>query len=168
MKLFISFFLSVLLFTTPALAGPACYSPAELEAEQLLRLHSELMVITVTCRTGSQGEDLVSAYTTFTKFNIKKLHDAEQTMIRYYEAHGAGNGIEHLDKLRTKLGNEYGQKSANMSAPLFCKEYRDKVLVYCHILPNQLSDEVQRMCTAERSYVPPCDAPGSVVAKKSQ
>jgi len=157
----------ILAFATPALADKACYSPAELEAEQLLRLHSELMVITVTCHTGSQGEDLVSAYTTFTKFNIKKLHDAEQTMMRYYEAHGDSNGTEQLDKLRTKLGNEYGQKIADISAPMYCKEYRDKVLTYCHILPNQLGDEVQRMCVAERSYVPPC-APPSTVAKKQQ
>src|ERR1700761_9477465 len=98
-----------ILIASPALAAKACYTPTELHAEQLLRLHSELMVITVTCKQGSNGENLVPAYTGFTKNNIVELHHAEQVMINNYKDHGYRDGTEQLDKLRTKLGNEYGQ-----------------------------------------------------------
>jgi hypothetical protein len=155
-----------LLAAIPALAAPACYSPAELQAEHLLRLHSELMVITVTCRQGSQGEDLVPAYTGFTKRNIGVLHDAEQTMIRYYGVHG-GKGVQKLDTLRTKLGNEYGQKIAAMSAPAFCRAYRDRVMSFYRASSGEVQNEVLRMQAVEKSYVQPC-LPATRIAKKAR
>ena len=150
----------------PAFAAGACYTPAQQQAEQLLRLHSELMVITVTCRTGSNGEPLPAAYGDFTKKNINVLHDAEQTMIAYYKANTKGNPQDHLDRLRTILGNEFGQKDADMSAPAFCGMYRDRVLQFDGASPADVQNEVQRMEIAERSYVKPCNMPGTVVAKK--
>jgi hypothetical protein len=153
-------------FSVPAFAAPACYSPAQAQAEQLLRLHSELMVITVTCRQGSGGQDLPSAYGDFTKKNIGVLHDAEQTMISYYKANAKGNALDHLDRLRTILGNEFGQKAADMSAPAFCASYRDKVLQFDQASPADVQNEVQHMEIVERSYVKPCSTAGTVVAKK--
>ena len=111
----------------PAFAGNACYTPAQLQAEQLLRLHSELMVITVTCRTDSNGHDLGAIYGDFTKKHIRVLHDAEQTMIGYYKNTGTGKPLDRLDRLRTVLANEYGQKAADMSGSEFCAKYRDRV-----------------------------------------
>lgn len=152
-------FLSVyaLLVAAPALAAPACYSPAELEAEQLLRLHSELMVITVTCRVGSGGESLTTAYTGFTNRNISALHQAERAMVNYYDEHG-GQGQDRLDKLRTKLANEYGQKIADMSAQPFCDAYRDKVLTFNAAASADVQAEVTRMEAVERSYAAPCES----------
>ncbi len=154
------------LFSFPALAAPACYSPAEAEAEQLLRLHSELMVITVTCKTGSQGQDLVRAYTGFTRARITELHDAEQTMARYYRAHGGGNGVAQLDTLRTKLGNEFGQRIADESAPVWCGAYRDKVLLFRAASAGQVREEVRRMMEADKTYVRACSQDGTRVAGK--
>ena len=45
------------------------------------------------------------------------LHDAEQTLIQHYKAIYGGKGIDRLDKLRTRLANEYGQMIADVSAP---------------------------------------------------
>jgi hypothetical protein len=150
----------------PAFAAPTCYSPTELPAEHLLRLHSELMVITVTCRQGSQGEDLVAAYTGFTNRNIIVLHNAEQTMIRFYGGPG-GKGVQKLDTLRTKLGNEYGQKIADMSAPAFCGAYRDRVVSFYRATSGDVQNEVLRMQTIEKSYVQPC-LPATRVAGQSR
>jgi hypothetical protein len=151
-----------------AFAGEQCYSPTELQAEQLLRLHSELMVIVVTCHQGSRGENLVPAYTGFTQENLRALHDAEQTMMHYYKTVHGGNGVAQLDKLRTKLGNEYGQKIADISAPVFCSRYRDKVLTFKSCGPAQLQDEVQRMVKTEKSYVHTCVGPSTRIAKRAQ
>ncbi len=148
--------LALVIFSFPAFAAKVCYTPDQAQAEQLLRLHSELMVITVTCRTGSKGEDLPSAYGNFTKKHIDVLHNAEQTMIAYYKANEKGNALDHLDKLRTLLGNEYGQKAADMTAPVFCEQYRDKVLHFDAASGAEVQNEAQHMQIVERSYAKPC------------
>ena len=137
-------------------ARQVCYSPAELQAEQLLRLHSELMVITVTCRQGSQGQDLVPAYTNFTRRYLAQLRDAEQTMMHFYKAHYSGDCVKRVDTLRTKLANEIGQQAANLSAPTFCAERRDKVVAFSNDDSLALNNEVKYMCAATKSYVPVC------------
>jgi hypothetical protein len=158
MRLAVLLTLIAVLLSMSTQAADQCYSVNELKAEQLLRLHSELMVITVTCHQGSRGENLVPAYTGFTKENIKQLHQAEKVMMHYYAAIYGGNGVAQLDKLRTKLGNEYGQKIADISAPLYCSQYRDKVLQFNSCTPGQLDDEVEHMVSSERSYGHPCVA----------
>jgi hypothetical protein len=157
------FFLLVMLITPPAQAGARCYSPAEVQAEKLLRLHSELMVITVTCKMGSTGQDLVGAYTGFTKNNINDLHDAEQTMIAYYKKAYGGKGVEKLDRLRTLLANEYGQEIANLSAPVFCGKKRDKVLALYKADSGLMYGEA--MAISARSYDPPCGSLKDVASK---
>lgn len=152
-------------FAAPAFAGNACYTPEQVKAEQLLRLHSELMVITVTCRQGSAGQDLPVAYGAFTQKNIHALRDAEQTMIAYYKANGKGDALGQLDTLRTRLGNEFGQKSADMTAPNYCDIYRDKVLQFTAASASDVDDQVQRMEVSERSYAQTCGTSKTVVAK---
>ena len=129
-----------------------------MRAEQLLRLHSELMVITTMCRQGGKGENLASAYGDFTKKNIGVLHDAEQTMITYYQNKGNPNPVDGLDRLRTKLGNEFGQKAAMMSAPAFCAAYRDKVLQFDAAAPLTIEKEIQNMEISTHAYVKACHA----------
>lgn len=159
MKRFLIVFLLGLLVGAPAFAADIqCYSPAELQAEQLLRLHSQLMVITLTCKQSSWGQDLVPAYTGFTKRNIEALRNAEQTMIRYYYTHYGDQATAHLDQLRTRLGNEYGQEIADETAPLFCRAYRDKVIFLSAVTPAELQTRVQAMTVSEKSYERLCPA----------
>ncbi len=115
------------ILTSPAYAGKACYSAKEVTAEKVLRLHSELMVITVTCKQGSTGRDLVRAYSQLTKTHIKPIKRSEQILAAFYAKNKGGSGIAHLDKLRTKLANTYGQIVAEESAAAFCARRRDIV-----------------------------------------
>jgi hypothetical protein len=159
-----------------AFAADACYSRAELEAEQLLRLHSELMVITVACRQSSQGANLVPAYTGFTQNNIGILHKAEQTMINFYHKLSGHDGTPQLDTLRTKLGNEFGQQMANMSAQAFCLQNRDKVIDLYSASAEQVQGQVEQMAAATPSYGHLCrhaesgaqDKGQTVIAKANQ
>jgi hypothetical protein len=148
--------LCLALLATPAFAAKTCYSPVELQAEQILRLHSELMVITVTCHQGSDGRDLVPAYTGFTKNNIQMLHNAEQTMTAFYKKSYKGDPVARLDRLRTLLANEYGKKIADMSAPAFCAQSRDKVTALYGYEPSAILEEVQKSNVDAQSYVPVC------------
>src|ERR1700744_2189836 len=110
-------FVVVIGVSVAAHAAGQCYSSNQMEAEQLLRLHSELMVVAIECRTSTQGDNLVNAYAGFTKDHINALHDAEHTLMTYYSSIYGGDGVEQVDKLRTNLGNEYGQQRADASAP---------------------------------------------------
>ena len=166
MKRYILFGAIMFMLSLPAYGAASCYQPAQLQAEQLLRLHSELMVITVTCRQGSNGEDLPAAYGDFTRKHIRVLHDAEQTMMDYYRASGRRDPTDSLDKLRTILGNEYGQKAADMTSPQFCAAYRDKVLRFDALSGADVENEAERMTISERSYSPSCHRGTTVAARK--
>ena len=148
-------------------AGPLCYTPVELEAEQLLRLHSELMVITVTCRQSSSGESLVPMYTHFTKANLTELHAAEQTLIKYYGGQDSSPPVDKLDQLRTRLGNEFGQRIADLSAPEFCRLYRDKVMAMSHETREYIQQEVITMAKSQPSDAPSCVDSSSRIAKSN-
>ena len=158
--------LATALIAAPSYAASTCYTPDQIRAEQLLRLHSELMVITAMCRQGSTGENLSTAYGDFTKKNITVLHNAEQTMIAYYKEKEKGDPQDKLDQLRTRLGNEYGQKAANQSAPAFCAAYRDEVLRFDAAAQLAVETEVRRLTLSQPTYEPPCPPEKTVVAKK--
>ncbi|MDE1901817.1 MAG: hypothetical protein KGI37_09270 [Alphaproteobacteria bacterium] len=167
MKILSALLVAALAFAaTPAFAARACYTPDQMRAEQLLRLHSELMVVAITCRQGSRGQDLPAAYVDFTKHNIGILHGAEQTMIGYYRTHDRGDPTSHLDRLRTLLGNEFGQESADMSAPAFCAAFRDDVVKYDAASRADIDNAVTHMEVADRSYEPLCGSKATEVAKR--
>lgn len=140
----------------PAQAANRCYSAEELRAERLLRLHSELMVITVTCKQATSGRDLGRAYTGFTSKNIRDLRAAEETMTGFYKASYGGKGVDRLDTLRTKLANEYGQQIADISAPTFCAQRRDKVVLMHDSPPSSLWDEAMTSYEGAKTYNPVC------------
>jgi len=140
----------IVLLPAPAFAARLCYLPAESNAEQVLRLHSELMVTAITCRAGSRGQDLVRAYTAFTHDNIDMLQNAEHTMIGYYKERFGGDGISHLDVLRTQLGNEAGQDVADDSAPLYCRQFRDRVVTLYYDNPAQVQKEVHKLAETRK------------------
>lgn len=117
----------MILASNTAQAADACYSDREATAEKILRLHSELMVITVTCRQGSTGRDLGRAYTKLTQQHIKPIKQAEKALMTFYAKKSGGSGQNQLDKLRTKLANQYGQVVARESATKFCQLRRDQV-----------------------------------------
>ena len=143
-----------------ATAAPHCYSPEQAAAEQMLRLHSELMVITVTCRQSSRGQDLVRAYTGFTNKHLSVIKQAETTLTDYYKQTYGGDGVSRLDKLRTQLGNEFGQQIAAQSAPQFCAQRRDKVVALANSPYSAINQELLRLA-ATRTYEQPCASRGT-------
>ncbi|MDD3370610.1 MAG: hypothetical protein PHE27_02165 [Alphaproteobacteria bacterium] len=150
----------------PAFAATACYSPKQVQAEQLLRLHSEMMVIAVTCRQASDGRSLSRAYTGFTRKNVQLIKSAEDTLVAYYKKQ-KGDPVDRLDKLRTKLANEYGQKVAEVSAPAFCAQNRDRVYAWAVAPTSDINKRVIKMGLTERTYDKPCKK-NMVLAKRKK
>ena len=140
----------------PAHAASRCYGPAEIDAERVLRLHSEMMVVTVTCKQASTGRDLVRAYTAFTRRHVNQIKEAETTMADYYASAYGGDGISRLDTLRTKLANEFGQLVADESAPAFCAQRRDMVVAMHDSPPSSLLEAGKLLYADSMSYAPTC------------
>ncbi len=87
----------------------ACYSAAEFEAEQGLRIHSELMVIGLTCLKMPGGTGLYSKYQSFTNKHQTLIAGYENTLIRHLRANGVAHPEKEFHTLRTGLANRISQ-----------------------------------------------------------
>jgi len=150
------FFFLILSILPTAAWGKGCYSPQEVAAENVLRLHSEMMVIAVTCRQSSYGHDLIAAHTRWTQRFIEDIKKAEAIMINYYKKTRGGDGIAQLDDLRTKLANEFGQKSADEKPPVFCAYRRDNVMALYNSPALSAWDTAMRLYEGAPTFDPIC------------
>ena len=127
----------------------ACYSARELEAEQGIRIHSELMVIGLTCIKMPDGQELYDKYQQFTEKNADLIAGYESDLISYYSSEGVTNPENKLNALRTSMANEISRKAIAMSTLSFCEKYgshidqalamdQDKVRRWAqHVWPDQ-------------------------------
>lgn len=148
------------LFAQPALAE-ACYTPDAAAAEAVVRIHSKLMVIALTCKYAPDGSNLTDAYVAFGKKNNVALRKAEADLITYYRQSGK-SGVAELDKLRTVLGNQYATEIATADPTEFCKTAGSAVQQATYWNPPQLQQAVaqqvsgsgMRVCqTHQQQYV---------------
>ena len=81
----------VLATSTSAWAKSACYSAAEYDAEQAVRLHTELMVIGLTCNSIEADRKLFAKYQQFTTKNRTSLLNWEKVLIGHFSQTGKSN-----------------------------------------------------------------------------
>lgn len=116
----------MLMFSTSVYAN--CYSSAEFEAEQGLRIHSELMVIALNCdRTKYARGNLQIQYRDFTRQHQDLIFGYEQTLKNYYKRSGAYNPEKQINDLRTELANKISNDAARMRPNVFCKVYGSRI-----------------------------------------
>ena len=116
-----------LLITTPAYAQQ-CYTPAEFEAEQGLRIHSELMVISLNCQhINHVNGNLYMQYKDFTRRHTGLISGYESTMKNFYSRTGSANPEKDINDLRTSLANKIANDAARMKPNVFCKAYGDRI-----------------------------------------
>ncbi|HYD18199.1 MAG TPA: hypothetical protein VEF76_06950 [Patescibacteria group bacterium] len=110
-------------------AGPrgSCYTQKEFEAEQGLRIHSELMVIGLTCLKMPQGAQGYLKYQSFTQKNKGLISGYEDDLIGYYRRTSSGNPEIKLHTLRTTLANQISQHAIQMSTVSFCKRFSPRI-----------------------------------------
>lgn len=113
------------LSVSPAQAAP-CYTAEEFEAEQGLRIHSELMVIGLTCQKAGGGAGLYNKYRKFTNKNQYLLGIYEDTMMGFFRKNG-GDPVKSLHDYRTGLGNDISQKAIRMNVGAFCRHYGGRI-----------------------------------------
>lgn len=133
MRLFPTALLSILIFTIfPAvsMAGSAgCYTMAEAEAEQAIRIHSELMVIGLNCQymRFSDGTNLYREYRSFTSEHEDLFSGYEEQLVRYFKRQGEDPEAS-INTLRTDFANKISHDVAKMKPDQFCNRYASRIL----------------------------------------
>ena len=125
MRLFL-FIAAFLVASQTAQAG--CYNMSEFEAEQGLRIHSELMVISLNChKTTHTNGNLYVQYKDFTRRHQALIGQYEQVLKNYYSRSGSSNAEADINDLRTRLANRISNDAARMKPNAFCKAYGGRI-----------------------------------------
>jgi hypothetical protein len=118
-----AFFLSIAVISS----AEACYSAREFEAEQGLRIHSELMVIGLTCMKMPEGRALYRKYQEFTANNAPLIAGYEADLLHYYSQDGVAGPEQKVHTLRTHLANEISRRAVSMSMLSFCQQFSPRI-----------------------------------------
>lgn len=116
----------VFVLSSPAYSA-GCYTAREVEAEQGLRIHSELMVISLTCMRMPDGASMYSKYQSFTRKNQALIASYEDDLIAYYRSAGYPNPEKQLHTLRTTIANQISEHAITMSTATFCRTYGPRI-----------------------------------------
>lgn len=122
-------FVISLAFSAQSFAASSCYTVPEAEAEQGIRIHSELMVIGLNCQHlyKANGKNLYSEYRSFTNENIKLFAAYETQLMDYFRRTGHPDPEGQLNSMRTVFANKIANDSARMRPDQFCKHYAGRI-----------------------------------------
>ena len=131
--LFIAFFLSQV---GQGLASSKCYTIDEAEAEQGIRIHSELMVIGLNCQHKSyvySNRNLYTQYREFTSKHVGLFAGYEEKLISFFRENGDSDPEARLNTMRTKFANKISNDSARMRPDVFCQRYAPRITKVAHM-----------------------------------
>ncbi len=146
----------VLATSTSAWAKSACYSAAEYDAEQAVRLHTELMVIGLTCNSIEADRKLFAKYQQFTTKNRTSLLNWEKILIGHFGQTGKSNPTRQFDDFRTVVANEVAQRSALLTPPVFCQTHSDIVDRALSMSDSDLKRYLSESKNDQIGVAPPC------------
>ncbi len=146
-----------LFLTLPAQAQARdCYSAREFEAEQGLRIHSELMVIGLTCARAPGGAGLYGGYQMFTRKNQRLILSYESDLIAFFQQQGKLNPERELHSLRTRLANQISQNAVKMQTASFCKRFAPRIQQALAMSEDKLRRWAQQVWTGAPTLRPVC------------
>lgn len=122
-------FLLAVLFAAliPGAAFANCYNEEQLEAEQGIRIHSELMTIALNCQhLAGAGVELNHQYEQFTRKNVDLIQKYENTMRGFFASEGK-NGEAELNTFRTMLANRIANEAVRLQPNVFCRAYGGRI-----------------------------------------
>ena len=119
-------FAFLIAFLLPVAASAQCYNAEQLEAEQGLRIHSELMVIALNCQHLAKGEQLFQEYEQFTRNNEGLIQGYENTMRGFFASEGK-SGETELNDFRTRLANRIAGEAVRLQPNVFCRAYSGRI-----------------------------------------
>jgi hypothetical protein len=150
----VAVFCALFLLSGMAQAGE-CYTPDEFEAEQGLRLHTDLEVISLTCKYDGYRRPLMNSYAVFTKKYSLQLRKWENIIARIYASSG-GSRNEVIDNFRTSLANQKSHEASSLNPRQFCIAYANWVPAVAAWSPNQVMNYVRTPDAARQARKPLC------------
>jgi hypothetical protein len=148
------FVASICLLPAFAVAGE-CYTPEEFEAEQGLRLHTDLEVIMLTCKYDGYKRPLKDSYAVFLKKYSAQIRKWENTIARVYASTG-GSRNEVIDNFRTSLANQKSHEASTMGPRPFCVAYANWVPAVAAWSGDQVLNYVRTPDNARVTRKPLC------------
>ncbi len=123
-------FLSIsVLSVSRSYAEDKCFTPAEAEAEQGIRIHSELMIIGLNCAhmADVNGINLYTEHKKFTTKHEELFANYEKILMGYLKRNGGKNPEAAMHSMRTKFANKISNDVAIMRPDIFCKTYAERI-----------------------------------------
>jgi hypothetical protein len=152
----LSLFLLLACFALPQMAvAKECYSLEEFEAEQGLRLHTDLEVIALTCKYDGYRRPLRQSYGVFVRKYSKWIKNWENVIARVYASRG-GSRNEVIDNFRTSLANNKSHEASEMIPRQFCIAYANWVPAVASWSPEQVLQYVRTPDAKRPAKKPPC------------
>ena len=100
--------------------------PHDIAAEQLMRMHTEMMVIGLTCKSVVPEKNPFGLYQDFSVKNRALLSSSEASLIGFYKKSGGGNATRQFDMFRTELANETSRRAATIGIAQYCQTFVDR------------------------------------------
>jgi hypothetical protein len=128
-RLMLFLVLILMSFSATAQAREAiCYTPAQFEAEQGLRIQSELMVIALTCmKAPGGGQAMYNKYQSFNSKHRGLISGYEAEMISFFRGNGLSANEAAINNFKTGLANDISQHAIRTSTASFCKQFASRV-----------------------------------------
>ena len=154
-RFYVLLFVAVVSVSAPVLAK-SCYSSAEAEAEQAIRIHSELMVIGLNCQhmTPRGWKNFYQQYREITNNYSRTISGYESTLISYYNQ--SGNGERKMHDLRTSFANETSTNSARMRPDVFCAKFSPRIPKVANMSRTEFVDWIKASASTQRLSKPLC------------
>ena len=138
-RVFLSVLTIIFLAASPVYAS-SCYSQQEAEAEQGIRIHSELMVIGLNCQHMGvrKGDNLYLKYRQFTADHAELFAKYEQILLSHFLNLVTKKPEEKLNALRTNFANKISNDAAAMRPDVFCSRYAPRITKASEMKHNDL------------------------------
>lgn len=155
MKLLIVFI--GLMFISPAYAA-SCYSVKEAEAEQAIRIHSELMVIGLNCQhmTPKGWKNFYQEYREITARHQPLITQYENTLISYNSRNGS-NAERKMHDLRTAFANKTSTDAAKMRPDVFCATFAPRIPKVAKMSTSEFQQWAASTAQTQRLSQPICN-----------
>ncbi|WP_119831374.1 hypothetical protein [Azospirillum cavernae] len=116
----------------------ACYTRSEHAAEQLIRMHTEMMIVGLTCKNVVPERNPFGVYQDFSVKNRALLSSSEATIIGHYRKTSGSSATKNFDTFRTELANESSRRAATIGIPQYCETFVDRSQAAKELTPDDL------------------------------
>jgi hypothetical protein len=131
-----------------------CPSRREAEADQVIKMHTQLMVASLVCDELYGDPELHNRYRAFTAKNAEVVLDA-QTMLERRLGDGE-DGVRLFDEYRTRLANVEADIVAEQSTAVYCAMRRSRFDTLIDAPPEWFTGYVGAVTARELFARPDC------------